>query len=541
MNVWRIAGYTELAKLGSGAQGRVIAARDDRTGGTVAIKYLTADLLSERRYVAMFRDEVNMLARVTDPHVAGLYDYVETSQGAAIVMEAVSGTSLRTVLDKTPVLSPVAALAILKGSLLGLSAAHSVGVVHRDYKPANVLVQGDGTSKLIDFGIAVLTGEESASGTPAYMAPEQWRGESATPATDVYSATCVFYECVTGQRPYRAQDVVTLESLHVGSPIPVLTVPEPLRSLVLRGMAKEARQRPPGAAAFVTELEQTAVHAYGPDWEKRGWIALGALAVPVVVQGVLRALLAKFGAAKISAGIAGTAAVTTAAVLLWPTGQSTGGVSTAAQHSYFTDPGRVLDNFAIPVGSAATPSWDNQITVTPARVRPGMKVTMTIRSHTEAVWGLEYLGEHRYRCHSSEIKRADAFQRTYSIALGSAADGRAGKSSDDMWLFRTHDGANHWPPHSAGMSVPATVKLGKSPKRYDSTKCADIFDHTDTAVFTIPPDRPPHPGQYLVTLFNPPTIGYVKATVNGRVQEISPESAGERFEGTLPMITVLPR
>lgn len=78
-------------------------------------------------------------------------------------------------------MAPEAALTVLKGSLLGLAAAHAVGVVHRDYKPANVVVQPDGTSKLIDFGIAVLTGQGSRAGTPAYMAPEQWQGGPASP------------------------------------------------------------------------------------------------------------------------------------------------------------------------------------------------------------------------------------------------------------------------------------------------------------------------------------------------------------------------
>jgi serine/threonine protein kinase len=117
-------------------------------------------------------------------------------------MEAVNGVSLRDVLSGNPgPLPPEAALTVLKGSLLGLSAAHAAGVVHRDYKPANVLVESSGNSKLVDFGIAGLSGERTVAGTPAYMAPEQWHGAPASPATDVYSATCVFFECVTGGPP----------------------------------------------------------------------------------------------------------------------------------------------------------------------------------------------------------------------------------------------------------------------------------------------------------------------------------------------------
>ncbi|RSN57820.1 hypothetical protein DMH08_23800 [Actinomadura sp. WAC 06369] len=131
-------------------------------------------------------------------------------------MEAVPGRSLRQLLDeRDEPLAPETALAVLKGSLLGLAAAHSAGVVHRDYKPANVLVQDDGRSKLIDFGIAVLSGQGGTSGTPAYMAPEQWHGEPATSATDLYAATCVFVECITGERVFRATTIDELRIKHI--------------------------------------------------------------------------------------------------------------------------------------------------------------------------------------------------------------------------------------------------------------------------------------------------------------------------------------
>ncbi|TDC76014.1 serine/threonine-protein kinase, partial [Actinomadura sp. 7K507] len=191
MNGWRVEGFDEVGELGAGAQGRVVLAVPEgrHGGGQVAIKYLAPALLGDERSVEVFRREAGTLARVADPHVARLFRYVESPQGAAIVMEAVEGASLREVLDGSDgTLSPEAALVVLKGSLLGLAAAHAVGVVHRDYKPANVVVQPEGGSKLIDFGIAVLSGQSSRAGTPAYMAPEQWEGSPASPATDLYAA-----------------------------------------------------------------------------------------------------------------------------------------------------------------------------------------------------------------------------------------------------------------------------------------------------------------------------------------------------------------
>ncbi|MGI5327812.1 serine/threonine-protein kinase [Actinomadura nitritigenes] len=306
MTQWRVSGFEEVRELGRGAQGRVALARHGGTGAPVAIKYLPAD--ADPRARDAFRNEARMLGRVDDPHVARLYRLVETENGTALIMEAVEGVSLKRVLAEHGALGPEAALLVLKGSLRGLAAAHAAGVVHRDYKPANVVVRADGLSKLIDFGIAVWTGEGDRSGTPAYMAPEQWRGEPSAPATDVYAATCVFYECVTGERPYRADDRVALMGQHANAPVPAERVPEPLRALVLQGMAKDAAYRPPSAAHFAGELDRIAVQAYGPDWERRGVRALAVAAAafaalfPLAAAGLLPG-----GAGAAAAGTAGAA------------------------------------------------------------------------------------------------------------------------------------------------------------------------------------------------------------------------------------------
>ncbi|MFC6934298.1 serine/threonine-protein kinase [Actinomadura yumaensis] len=308
---WRLAGYTEIRELGAGAQGRVVLARDDFAGEQVAIKYL-ARHEGDGTAVARLREEAAMLAQVTDPHVVRLLRFESGEQGAALVMEAVNGVSLKRVLAEHGALEPEAALAVLKGSLLGLAAAHGVGVVHRDYKPANVVVRADGLSKLIDFGIAALAGDASRSGTPAYMAPEQWRGEPSSPATDVYAATCVFFECVTGRRPYGPGSLAETRDRHLNAPAPVDDVPEPLRPLLERGLAKSAWDRPPGASAFVGELEEAASAAYGPDWEQRGVRALAVAAAALAALFPLGAAVVGTGAAAGSAA-AGSAASGTAA------------------------------------------------------------------------------------------------------------------------------------------------------------------------------------------------------------------------------------
>ncbi|MCP2336490.1 serine/threonine-protein kinase [Actinomadura rupiterrae] len=303
-----MGGFEEVRELGAGAQGRVVLARHEGDGTAVAIKYLNvpADDPDEReRRLARLRDEAVMLGRVADPHVVRLFRFVTAPEGAALVMEAVDGVPLARVLAENGALAPEAALTVLKGSLRGLAAAHKAGIVHRDYKPGNVVVRPDGLSKLVDFGIAVPVGEASAVGTPAYMAPEQWRGGPASPATDVYAATCVFVEAVTGERPFSASSQAALANLHLTAPPPLERLPEPLRPLVGRGMAKDAADRPPSAAAFAAELEAVASAAYGPEWESRGVRVLAGLAM---------ALAAFFPAAALGgASLGGTAAGTAGA------------------------------------------------------------------------------------------------------------------------------------------------------------------------------------------------------------------------------------
>ncbi|MFI8890436.1 serine/threonine-protein kinase [Streptomyces paradoxus] len=278
MNTWAVPGYTESLELGSGASGRVVLAVHEETGVPVAVKYLSESLRTRPGFVRDFRAEARLLGGLGSPHVAGLYEYVESPDGAAIVMELVDGVPLRTLLRREGPLAPEAALVVLKGSLLGLADAHRVGVVHRDYKPENVLVAPDGSSKLVDFGIAVDAGTSAGvAGTPSYMAPEQWTGAPASPAADVYAATATFFECLTGHKPYAGDNLAELALRHVDAPVPAEEAPEAVRELVRRGLAKDPAERPVQAEAFVAELEAVAGTAYGPDWEERGRGRLAAL------------------------------------------------------------------------------------------------------------------------------------------------------------------------------------------------------------------------------------------------------------------------
>ncbi|MGI8335831.1 serine/threonine-protein kinase [Actinomadura scrupuli] len=312
MAEWRVPGFVELRELGAGGQGRAVLVREERSDRPAVLKYVR--YAGDRDALDRFRQESVLLKRVRSPYVAQWFGHFEDTADAAILMEAVDGVSLRDVLAEKTSLTPEAALAILKGSLLGLAAAHAVGVVHHDYKPANVVVTGDGHSKLIDFGIAALAGSSAGgSGTPPYMAPEQWESNVATPATDVYAATCVFFECVTGRQPYLAPSQPMLRYAHASAPIPVETVDEALRPLLTHGLAKAPEERPASAAEFVAELETVATAAYGTDWEDRGIRALAISAAALAALFPLAALtLSIGGAASGGAGAAGVGAVSAA-------------------------------------------------------------------------------------------------------------------------------------------------------------------------------------------------------------------------------------
>lgn len=270
MPEWNVPGYVELKALGSGGSREVVLARHGASGILVAIKYLRRDLSADLEFTEMFRDEATVLASLDDPNVVRLYEYVESPSGAAIVMELIEGVSLREILTSQGKTTAEAALVVLQGSLLGLAAAHQRGIVHRDYKPENVLVDGDGASKLSDFGIAVRAGDRPApAGTPLYVAPEQMAGAPASPASDVYAVTATFYECLTGLPPFTGEPAELLVK-HRLEPVPLETVPEPLRPLVTAGLAKEPGHRPADAITFVTELGTVAAGVYGPGWADRG-------------------------------------------------------------------------------------------------------------------------------------------------------------------------------------------------------------------------------------------------------------------------------
>ena len=287
---WTVPGYVERRELGHGAFGRVVEAVQERTTLRVAIRYLSPDLVADPDFLPRFRTQMLKLKELDVPSVVRVYDYAEQpGQGAAVVMELVDGVSLRAMIERQGPLEPVAALAVLKGSLLGLAAVHRLGFGHRDVTPGNVLVDTSGQVKLTGFGMAVAAGEVQAVGTPSYLAPERWEGDSASPASDVYAGTAVFFECLTGEPPFSG-DLAALQQQHESGALPLDRVDPRLAPLIAQGMAKDPASRPHSANAFISELEALAGVTYGSDWQDRGRALLAG-----------RALAARAAAARIAA------------------------------------------------------------------------------------------------------------------------------------------------------------------------------------------------------------------------------------------------
>jgi Protein kinase domain len=302
--------YTEICVLGEGATGRVLLARHDPTQTLVAVKHLSPALCADPAYRERFRAEAVTLHTLRHPNIVALHEYVEARGEAVLVTDLVEGVPLRALLESGAAAGPEVALTVLKGSLLGLDHAHRAGIVHRDYKPENVMVDSTGTSRLLDFGVAVAAGETTwRGGTPLYMAPEAWSVGAVTPGVDVYAATAVFFECMCGHPPFAGGGAEALRLQHLSAGIPASEVPQALRSLVRSGLAKSPAERHPSAAAFLLALEAAAEAACGAGWEQRGRRALAvasaALAVlwPLsVAAGITGGTVAGVGTATVGEG-----------------------------------------------------------------------------------------------------------------------------------------------------------------------------------------------------------------------------------------------
>jgi eukaryotic-like serine/threonine-protein kinase len=245
--------------IASGGMAQVRRGTDEVLGREVAVKILHPHLATDPVLVDRFRREAVAAARLTDPSIVAIYDTVTDSGINAIVMEMVHGITLRQFLDQRGPLDPHDAVDVVAGVAQALQTAHEAGIVHRDVKPANILLCDDRRVKVADFGIAKatvgsdLTQTGTMIGTAKYLAPEQVEGNRVDPRTDIYSLGVVLYECLTGKVPFEADtDAATaLARLHRDPLRPRQvrpSVPRSLDALTMQALARDPSQRPATAS-----------------------------------------------------------------------------------------------------------------------------------------------------------------------------------------------------------------------------------------------------------------------------------------------------
>jgi len=258
--------YELVGRIAVGGMGEVWKGRDTTLQRIVAVKVLRSEYTGDATFVARFRTEARNTAMLSHLNIAQVYDYGEAmAEGehvAYLVMELIDGQPMSTVLQGGVRLPAPRVLDILGQTAAGLGVAHAAGVVHRDVKPANLILRPDRVVKITDFGISraadhvPLTGTGMVVGTAQYLSPEQAMGRPVTPASDIYALGVVGYEALTGRRPFDGQSSVSVALAHVNqqpAPLPA-DVPGPVRELIHCAMSKDARQRYPDGAAFASAV-----------------------------------------------------------------------------------------------------------------------------------------------------------------------------------------------------------------------------------------------------------------------------------------------
>ncbi|GAB1515104.1 serine/threonine-protein kinase [Actinophytocola sp. KF-1] len=305
---WQFGHYRMEGLIARGGMGEVHRAYDTQHDRVVAVKLLNAHLVDDDDFRRRFIREARAAARLREPHVIPIHAYGEIDGRLYLDMRLVEGDDVSAVLARHGVLAPAAAVDLVAQVAGALDAAHAEGLVHRDVKPSNVLLDAGGFAYLVDFGIArstsgsaTITGVGMPVGTVAYMAPERFAPDGRVDhRADVYSLACLLYQCLTGVAPFPDENPLALMQAHLHRPPPRVTAPRPdlppaFDDVVAIGMAKDPAARYPTAGALAAAARHALAGAparpatlpapVAPRRTGRWWLAGGAVAVVAVVAG----------------------------------------------------------------------------------------------------------------------------------------------------------------------------------------------------------------------------------------------------------------
>jgi serine/threonine-protein kinase len=296
-------GYRIEELVGRGGMGVVYRAYDLRLKRTVALKLVTPELALDERFRERFARETELTMALEHPNVVPIHDAGDVDGRLYLAMRLVEGTDLRRLLERERALEPARALAICGQIANALDAAHRKGLVHRDVKPSNVLLDANEHVYLADFGLTrrleaegAQAGEGRSVGTPAYLAPEQIEGKPADGRADIYSLGCVLFECLTGSAPYRRTSRLAAAWAHLEEEPPSASeldsdLPEALDAVVRKALAKEPEDRYPTCAALIVAAEEALGLRQRPVVLRRVLLLVAAVAIVVVLAAALALVL----------------------------------------------------------------------------------------------------------------------------------------------------------------------------------------------------------------------------------------------------------
>ena len=258
--------YTLTERVGLGGMAEVYRAQDNVLGRTVAVKVMLPQYAADPTFTKRFRQEAASAANLQSPYIVSIYDWGLDGETYYIVMEFLRGTDLKTAINERGAINQRKAAEIGSQIAQALSVAHEGGVIHRDIKPQNIMIQPDGNIKVMDFGIARagdagLSQTATVLGTAHYVSPEQAQGKELTGASDIYSLGVVLYEATTGKLPFDGQDAVSVAVKQVNElPAPPSTINpniDPgLEAIIMKAMEKDPDKRYQSAQEMLDAIEE---------------------------------------------------------------------------------------------------------------------------------------------------------------------------------------------------------------------------------------------------------------------------------------------